>query len=82
MLILFDFKCPHCGHKEEALVERHERVKRCLNCTNATHRVISPVRCQLEGHSGHFPDAADKWARRHEKEGGVSEETKHELANQ
>lgn len=69
MLILYDFKCTHCGHEQEELVDRKVKYTGCNNCDYETTRVISPVRCQLEGVSGHFPDAADKWARQHERAG-------------
>ena len=80
MLILYDFKRPD-GRIVERLMPRDTTNIVCSDGVIAA-RVISPVRCMLEGHSGHFPDAADKWARQHEKNGGISAETKHELANQ
>lgn len=75
MLILFDFKCRTCGHVEEVLIDSKEKHIRCEKCTNVADRVISPVRSNLEGITGHFPDAADKWARQHEKAGRQPSET-------
>jgi hypothetical protein len=59
---LFDFKCP-CGQVFEELVHSHVTACRC-SCGREAKRVISPVRSSLEGISGDFPDAADKWVKR------------------
>jgi putative FmdB family regulatory protein len=75
MLILYDFRCPHCGNEEEALVQRDSKEIRCGQCTNPSDRVITPIRFSLEGHSGHFPTAASKWERQHEKAGRMPSET-------
>ena len=77
MLILYDFKCAECGAVQEKLVDRNESGQPlpCDLCSADAVRVISPVRSNLEGLSGHFPDAADKWAKRHEKEGRKPSET-------
>ena len=73
MLTLYDFKCTTCGNVEEEFIDsklRHDHYPcRLAICTGASVRLISPVRSVLEGHSGHFPDAAEKWAKRHEKAG-------------
>jgi putative FmdB family regulatory protein len=69
MLILFDWKCGNCGHEFEQLAPSSHKVTGCPECHMNATRVIAPVRCQLEGISGHFPDAADKWARQHERAG-------------
>ncbi len=74
MLILYDFVCPDCGKKEEALVERGVESIPC-HCGAETKRVVSPVRSMLEGITGGFPDAADKWAKRHETEGRKPSDT-------
>lgn len=75
MRILFEFKCTKCNHCEDRLVESSVKALDCPNCEGTMARLISPVRCNLEGITGHFPDAADKWARRHEKEGRKPSET-------
>ena len=69
MLILYDFKCEDCDHTEERLVVMDLRVTECEECHGRSKRQISPVRSQLEGHSGHFPTAASKWERQHERAG-------------
>jgi len=68
---LFDFKCPD-GHITEELVELEATV-RC-DCGLDAQRILSPIRCQLEGHSGDFPGAAMKWIREHERGAKVSSE--------
>ena len=72
---LFDFRCPN-GHKFEDLVKSDVRVSRC-DCGLDANRIVSPVRSKLEGISGDFPDAHDKWAKRrkaqiaHERKQGI-----------
>ncbi len=61
---LFDFRCP-CGHLFEDLVKSDVTTSRC-GCGLDAKRVISPVRSNLEGISGDFPDAHAKWARKRE----------------
>jgi putative FmdB family regulatory protein len=78
MLILYDFKCEECDHTEEKLVVMDLRVQECEECHGRSKRVISPVRCHLEGHSGDFPSASAKWEREHEKQGRKASESHHE----
>jgi hypothetical protein len=68
---IFDFRCPD-GHTTEHFVSDDVRQVRC-NCGAESERIISPIRFHLEGASGHFPTATDKWIREHEKYGGSSE---------
>ena len=76
MLILHDFRCKSCATVFEKLVERKERDNpvACKSCGEPSNRIQAPVRFKLEGHSGHFPTAADKWARQHEKAGGWTDD--------
>lgn len=76
MLMLYDFKCEQCSKVREVLVDNKllDTVA-CPDCKVSMVRVISPIRSILEGHSGHFPDAADRWTRRHEKEGRKPSDT-------
>lgn len=73
MLILYDFRCSQ-GHLEDKLVPSHTKTDKCSVCQGTSKRVISPVRSKLDGTDPGFPDAYDKWARDHEKAGGVSPE--------
>ena len=61
---LFDFKCPE-GHITEELVESETAIQ--CSCGLEAKRILSPIRCQLEGLTGHFPDAHAKWAKKHEQ---------------
>ena len=68
---IFDFQCPK-GHVTEELVESETSIQ--CECGRRAQRIISPIRCQLEGYSGDFPGAAAKWIREHEKGARVSSE--------
>ena len=61
---LFDFKCPN-GHITEELVESETAIQ--CSCGLEAKRILSPIRCQLEGLTGHFPGAHIKWAKKHEQ---------------
>lgn len=67
--LLFDFRCTRCRHVHEELVESGVTDTDCPVCAGRSERLITPIRFRLEGHTGHFPTAADKWARQHEKAG-------------
>jgi len=71
MLKLFDFKCPD-GHITEELVESQMTIP--CDCGLEARRILSPIRCKLEGRTGDFPGAALKWAKEHEKEARKSSE--------
>ena len=62
---LYDFKCA-AGHVSEHLVTTDETQLRCA-CGEIARRIISPVRCKLDGF-GDFPGAANRWAKQHEKQ--------------
>lgn len=68
---LFEFRCKD-GHTSERLTypEVHEIL--CPYCDDPAQRVISPVRSSLEGISGAFPTASDRWARMHEQSSRVA----------
>ena len=66
MRLIFDFKCPS-GHTTESLVDTGVFEAPCKTCTETAARQISAPKAMLDGTSGHFPGAADKWARQHEK---------------
>jgi len=65
MLILYDFRCDDCHATFELLRNHGTNKTECTECGGLATRMISPVRSKLEGITGHFPDAADKWARSH-----------------
>lgn len=64
---LIDYRCLRTGEVFERFVEIVPTV-RC-KCGSEAKRLISPVKCKLEGHSGDFPGAHMKWVREHERAG-------------
>ena len=66
-LRMYDFTCDECGHTHERLVSSDTYTDRCPQCGYDAKRIISPVRCKLDGTDPSFPGAYDKWARDHEK---------------
>jgi putative FmdB family regulatory protein len=66
-MIFYDFTCPN-NHTTEHLVSSDTQEVTCPECGQPAKRVITGTSFKLEGTSGDFPTAADKWAKRHEKE--------------
>ena len=62
---IFDFECAN-GHRQELMVGADVRVQTCSVCGLPADRALSAPRCKLEGFSGAFPTAADKWERNRE----------------
>lgn len=60
-LRVFDFRC-HNGHVVEHFVDASIEEVEC-ECGAMGLRQIAAPRCELDGCSGHFPGAADKWVR-------------------
>ena len=67
-MILYDFKCK-CGNAFEALTKMSDTTYKCKRCGEMAQRLISAPRIKLEGWSGHFPTAKQKFIKMHEKEG-------------
>lgn len=63
---MFEYQCAD-GHVSEALTETETWEIHCRTCGEPARRIISPVRCRLEGITGAFPGAADRWAKVHEE---------------
>jgi len=63
---IFEFKCAK-GHLTEKFVDDEVRSIECPHCRNEASRIISSPRISLEGITGAFPSAFDKWARKHEE---------------
>lgn len=60
---IYDFRCP-CGELEEHYIDLGiDDLPLCNKCGKTMQRVISPVRFTLEGVSGDFPTASDKWVK-------------------
>lgn len=62
MKILNDFKCAD-GHVTEALREDSVTTIVCTHCGKDAIKALAAPRSNLEGFSGAFPDAYDRWAR-------------------
>lgn len=65
MIRVFDFRCAQ-GHVSEHFVEAGTQVVECPQCDQLALRQIATPRVQLEGITGAFPGATDKWARNRE----------------
>ena len=67
-LKLFDARCDTCRHVTEVFGELDDTF-RCEqdSCNGIAKRIISPIRCSLDGASGDFPGEAMKWEKRHMK---------------
>jgi len=62
MKILDDFVCLE-GHEEERFVEIGTALVECNYCGLIASKVRSVPRFHLEGTSGDFPSAADRWVK-------------------
>jgi len=73
--MIYEFRCSK-GHITEYLlaVKDMDSVQPCKSCKKEAKRIISVPHFTLEGVSGDFPTAADKWARVHEEAGKRSDE--------
>ncbi len=58
----FDFKCAN-SHISEQLIDDSLRTISCKKCGEEATRIVSTPRISLEGITGAFPGAADKWVR-------------------
>lgn len=59
--LLRDFKCDCCGKQEERFVDTYFTQLQC-KCGGTAHRVVGMPVVKLEGITGAFPGAHDKWA--------------------
>lgn len=61
---IIDVRCESCNavHEEFGYLDD---TYRCGTCGGEAKRIISPIKCKLEGVSGDFPGAAMKWERDH-----------------
>lgn len=60
---MYEFKCED-NHISEALVDDTVRELSCRACGKSATRIVSGVRCNLEGITGAFPGAYDAWERK------------------
>lgn len=59
---LFDFLCDNSHHSEK-LVDESVRKILCPSCDMEAHRLVSAPTVKLEGFTGAFPGAYDRWER-------------------
>lgn len=62
MKILNDFKCAG-DHVTEALRDDSEQSIVCPVCGNTAIKALASPQIKLEGFSGAFPDAYDRWTK-------------------
>ena len=63
---LFDFVCVgEDSHTFEKFCDVELKTAVCPECGELANRIISPVRCELDGCSGDFPGAYWAWERKH-----------------
>ena len=61
---IIDVRCKACGAVHEEFGNLDDTF-RCGSCGGEAKRIISPIRCRLDGASGDFPGEAMKWEKRH-----------------
>jgi hypothetical protein len=59
---MFDFLCQD-GHESERLVDDSIRTIECPACGKDANRLVSSPQVKLEGFTGAFPDAYDRWSK-------------------
>lgn len=59
-LKLFDFLCDK-GHVTEKLVKDENLAVQCNICGKLAHRTVSAPSFKLEGFTGNYPTAYDRW---------------------
>jgi putative FmdB family regulatory protein len=70
--MIYEYQCKTCGsvHEELRSMQERETAASCRveGCNGESHCIISTPQIKLEGITGHFPDASDKWARVHRQQ--------------
>lgn len=74
MIRVFDFECD-VGHLEEVFCDDKTIQLECPICGGVANRLVSKPRFKLDGITGSFPTAADKWAKTHEEAARVANKT-------
>lgn len=66
---IYDFKCTSCANIKEHIVRIKDRgnTKECPDCGGTSEYQIGTPQIKLEGISGDFPTAHDRWAKLHSK---------------
>lgn len=61
--LLRDFRCHECSRMTERFIDTETNEIRCPHCGGVAIRVIGTPTVILEGITGAFPGAHDRWAR-------------------
>jgi hypothetical protein len=77
MRVLNDFVCPK-GHRKEYFVENHRKTTGCDTCGAEATKVQTSIRFRLEGVSGDYPTALDKWVKNRKEK--LKQEQKYEAS--
>lgn len=65
---IFDYRC--CGKVFEKLTRNADQDNvKCPECGQLAKKLLSAPQIALDGTDPGFPDAYDRWARRHETHG-------------
>ncbi len=59
---MYEFMCAD-GHVTEHLIDDSRRTALCKECSANAIRILSTPQIKLEGITGSFPGAADKWVK-------------------
>lgn len=59
--IMRDFKCETCGSEQERFIDTYFTEIQC-ECGGVAHRVVGMPVVKLEGLTGAFPGAYERWA--------------------
>jgi len=60
---IYEYECTKCGNISEHLVPMkfRDNTQECPECSSPTVVIISAPQIRLEGISGDFPSAYDRW---------------------
>ena len=62
---MYEFICTgEDSHLFEKFTDEENRVVTCPECGEPSNRIVSAVRCELDGCSGDFPGAAISWVKK------------------
>jgi hypothetical protein len=75
MRVLNDFQCA-LGHTAERYLDNGITLTECIQCGGPARKLLRPIAFTLEGTSGDFPTAADKWVKKRNQK--LQEELKQE----
>lgn len=76
MRTIRDFLCSSCGSVSEKLVNTDIRTVRCIECGGDALEQLSMPTVKLEGITGAFPGAHDRWARVREENARIKAKMK------